>query len=82
MEEEKADEDIEGGKDEHHHGNKHLLCARAVEFIQKGEKLAICVHQNKHIKKENQRNKYVPPLCNFDSEYRKRNVDGMWASKK
>ena len=46
MEEEKADEDIEGGKDEHHHGNKHLLCARAVEFIQKSEKLEICVHQN------------------------------------
>ena len=33
MEEEKADEDIEGGKDEHHNGNEHLLCVTVVELV-------------------------------------------------
>ena len=47
MEEEKADEDIEGGKDKHHHGNKHLLCARAVEFIQKRKSWQhVCIKTN------------------------------------
>ena len=47
MEEEKADEDIEGGKDEHHNGTKHLLCARAVEFIQKRKSWHyVCIKTN------------------------------------
>ena len=47
MEEEKADEDIEGGKDEHHNGNKHLLCARVVEFIQKRKSWHyVCIKTN------------------------------------
>ena len=47
MEEEKADEDIEGGKDEHHNGNKHLLCARAVEFIQRWKSWHyVCIKTN------------------------------------